>query len=165
MIDRFITGIQTMSCTPFLQSLQTSLIWKSCADLPHASSIGRATVINGSVYFTATNCHDPFGVYCYDPSQDTWTTLPPLPFRSFGLGQIDGKLTTVGGFIVYNPTNKLYTYDKVSRMWEHTFPPMPTAKRSPSVLSLQSALVVVGGIEHDDFFMNEVEIFQLDIMQ
>ena len=36
-------------------------------------------------------------IYCYDPSQDKWTTLPPLPVRWFGLGQINGKLVAVGG--------------------------------------------------------------------
>ena len=162
-----MTGIQTVSCTTFLQSLQTSLIWKSCADLPHTSSCGSATVINSSVYFTASHCHDPRVVYCYDPSQDTWTALPLLPVGLFGLGQIDGKLIAVGGAIRNRNSisNKLYTYDEVSHKWKQTFPPMPTARRSPSVLSLQSALVTVGGIEEDDVFTNVVEILKLDTLK
>ena len=36
-------------------------------------------------------------VYCYNPSQDRWTTLPPLPVRWFGQDQINGKLVAVGG--------------------------------------------------------------------
>ena len=36
-------------------------------------------------------------VFCYDPSEDKWTTLPPLTVRCFGLGQLDGELVAVGG--------------------------------------------------------------------
>ena len=106
-------------------------------------------------------------VHCYNPSQDTWTTLPPLPVVWIGLGQINGKFVTVGGLTTSNQvTNELYTYDKMSHLkWKQTFPPMPTARRSPSVLSLQSALLVVGGVKQGDVFANEVEILKLDVMQ
>ncbi|MCG8623460.1 MAG: hypothetical protein MJE68_15890, partial [Proteobacteria bacterium] len=36
-------------------------------------------------------------IYCYDPIQDQWSTLPPLTARLFGLGHIDGKPVTFGG--------------------------------------------------------------------
>ena len=36
-------------------------------------------------------------VYCYDPPQNNWTTLPPHSVRIFGLGQVIGKLVVVGG--------------------------------------------------------------------
>ena len=46
----------------------------------------------------------------YDPSQDKWTTLPPLPVRCFGLGQVNHKLVAVGGMKRDNElTNKVYT--------------------------------------------------------
>ena len=41
--------------------------------------------------------NDEFIVYSYDPSQDTWTALSPLPVRYFGLGQVNGKLVAIGG--------------------------------------------------------------------
>ena len=142
------------------------MIWKSCADLPNASSNGRAMAIGGYVYFASTFSVDLYLVHCYDTSQDIWTTLPPPPVRHFGIGQIDGKLVTVGGLSRNNKTtNQLYTYDKISHKWEQTFPPMPTARYSLDVLSLQSALVAVGGIKQFNLFTNAVEILKLDVMQ
>ena len=90
---------------------------------------------------------DSYVVYCYDISQDKWTTLPPLPVRYFGLGQVNGKLVAVGGFKRNSiRANEVYTYyDERSRKWKQTIPPMPVARCSPGVLSLQSALVVAGG--------------------
>lgn len=88
-------------------------------------------------------------IYCYDLSQDKWTTpLPSPPLKYFGLGQVSGKLVTVGGKNRHNEgTNEVYTYEESlrSRRWKQTIPPMPTARWSPSVLSLQSALIVAGG--------------------
>jgi hypothetical protein len=38
----------------------------------------------GKSYFE--NDEEEYVIFCYDPSLDKWTTLPPLPVRWFGLG-------------------------------------------------------------------------------
>ena len=107
-----------------------------------------------------------YNVYCYDPSQDNWTTLPPLPVNYFGLGQVNGKVVAVGGRKKNRvTTNEVFTYDERSRKWKQTLPPMPTARRSASVLSLQSALLVVGGITSNGEYTDAVEIFKADTSQ
>ena len=140
-----------------IQVLQTSISWKQCANLPTRLNGGMATIINNRVYCGggATPGGDgDYIVYCYDPSRDKWTALPPLPVRYFGLGQISGKLVAVGGKkkIDGEKTNQVYkmSYDVIKRIrrsqkWKQTIPSMPTARDSPGVLSLQSALVVAGG--------------------
>ena len=105
---------------------------------------------------------DQYNVYCYDTSQDNWTTLRPLPVRWFGLGQFNGKLVVVGGWKKSDDkvTNEVYTYDERSKKWKQTIPPMLTARHSSCVLSLRSALVVCGNTYSD-----EVEIFIQDTLQ
>ena len=111
-----------------------------------------------------TNQADEYIVYCYDPSQDKWTTLPPLPVRWFGLGQVNGKLVAVGGRKKSSITaNEVHTHDERSQKWKQTIPPVPTATWSPEVLSLQSALVVAGGYTPSD--TAAVEIFKPDTSQ
>ena len=125
------------------------------------------TIINGKVFCGGgiTISFDDYNVYSYDPSQDKWTTLPPLPVSYFGLGQVNGKLVAVGGRkkSIINKINEVYTYDERSRKWKQTIPPMPTARQSPGVLSLQSALVVAGGFTST--FSDAVEIFKPDTSQ
>ena len=58
-------------------------------------------------------------------------------------------------------TNDVYTYDERSQKWKQTIPPMPTARYSTGVLSLQSALVVAGGV----LYTTAVEIFKPDTSQ
>ena len=101
--------------------------------------------------------------------------IPPLPVRRFGLGQVNGELVAVGGQKSDSrSTNEVYTYDERSKKWKQTIPPMPTARHSPGVLSLQSALVVAGGAYIEliaDMVLNEgrssnvVEIFKADTSQ
>ena len=131
---------------------------------------GRTTVINGRVYYGGGVTdklldNNEYIIFCYDPSQDKWTTLPPLPIRWFGLGQVNGKLVAVGGLkkSTRNEINDVYTYDEQSQTWKQTIPPMPTARSSPGILSLQSALVVAGG--YTSTFSNAVEIFKPDTSQ
>ena len=116
-----------------------------------------------------TDDDDKFNVYCYDPPQDNWTTLPPLPVKYFGLGQVSGKLVAVGGVkrsnINNTKTNEVSTYDERSKKWKKTIPPMPMAKHSPGVLSLQSALVVAGGSVDEEQCTDAVEIFKPDTSQ
>ena len=129
---------------------------------------GKTTVINGKVYCGGggtNDSNDSYIIYCYDPSQDKWTTLPPLPVRGFGLGQVNGKLVAVGGVKkgIWNVTNDVCTYYERSQKWKQTIPPMPTARSFLSVLSLQSALVVAGGVT--SIFSDTVEIFKPDTSQ
>ena len=111
---------------------------------------------------------DNYIIYCYDPSQDRWTTLPPLPVGGFGLGQVNGKLVAVGGQKESGgqTSNEVYTYDERSRKWKQTIPPMPTARMFPGVLSLQSALIVAGGYTpSSSSYIDAVEIFKPDTSQ
>ena len=172
-----------------LQVLLTSFNWKRCADLPtvRVRYQGVSTLFNGKVYYGGgmsyfANNEEEYNVYCYDPSQDKWTTLPPLPFKYCGLGHVDGKLVAVGGKVeqakLVEATDRMYTYDERSKKWKQTIPPMPTARWFPGVLSLQSALVVAGGetrvtkksgifgrTSHVTTQLDTIEIFKPDVSQ
>ena len=155
-----------------LQVLQASITWKQCTNLPIGYYGGVTTVINGKVYCGGGDSsadNDDYVVYCYDPSQDKWTTLPPLSVRYFGLGQVSGKLVVVGGRKKidnkFQRTNQVHTYDERSRKWKQTIPLMPTARWVPGVLSLQSALVVAGGDSSSHACTAAVEIFKPDTSQ
>ena len=118
-----------------MQVLQATLLWKKCAALPTKLSEGKATIVDGQIYCGGgtTNGDDDdseYMVYCYNPSQDTWTTLPPLPVRYFGLGQVTGMLVAIGGKkkLDERATDEIFTYDEQLQKWKQTIPPMPTAR-------------------------------------
>ena len=106
-------------------------------------------VIRDRVYCVAAvgSDYDEYRVFSYSPSEDTWNTLPACDVRFFGLGQVRGKLVTVGGSKKSDRkvTNEVYEFDEVTRSWKQSIPPMPTARWSPAVLSHHSTLTVAGG--------------------
>ena len=132
---------------------------------------GLTTVINDKVYCTSGGGVKRVqgyenAVFCYDPSEDKWTALPPLPIQCthFGLGHIDGELVAVGGWKIEDNerANEIYTYDEQSRQWNLTNLEMhmPVARNYPGVLSHHSALLVAGG-----FSLNTVEFLTKDTPQ
>ena len=138
-------------------------------DFPIKVSGGMTVVINGKVYSTCgggvnrIRGYESF-IYCYDPLQDEWTPLPPLPVKCthFGLGQVNDELVAIGGWKIdeNRRADHVYTYDEQSQNWKPETLLMPIARNYPGVLSLRSVLVVAGG-----FSLNTVDIFEADTSQ
>ncbi len=131
---------------------------------------GKVSIINRKVYCgggKTDDTNDMYTVYCYKPSRDNWSSLPPLPVRLFGLGEVGGKLVAVGGKWRSDDeiANMVYTFDECSLQWKQTVPPMPTARWLPGILSHKSALIVAGGFVPPESTTNIVETFQPDTSQ
>ena len=105
--------------------------------LVHPQSI----VIGGAVFVAAYNSHN---VLRYETRSHQWSVLPSCPVRHFGLGQLSGKLVTVGGFDS-RAVNDVYTYVQETQQWEKSIPPMPTPHRLPTVITYNSSIAVCGG--------------------
>ena len=131
-------------------------------------SYGRAVTINGKVYYGGGACADDDDIYCvhcYDSPQDVWSTLPRLPVRYFGLGEVKGELVAVGGMISsISTSNVVHVFNK-GRNWKWTIPTMPTARFSPAVVSLPTHLVVAGGSLSPGNFIDIVEIYNISTSQ
>ena len=152
------------------QVLQASITWKCCTVLPDKLCYASTTIIGDKVYCRiGQTCPpgDEYVVNSYDHTQDKCSTLPPLPVRFFGLGNVDGNLVAVGGLKKADdkPTDGVYTYDGQSRKWRKRIPHMPTARGFPSILSLESAIVVAGGVADDYTHIDAVEVFITDTSQ
>ena len=110
-------------------------------------SDAQTVVIRDKVYcgggVTADDVHR---VFCYSSSEDTWNTLPDCDVCYFGLGQVNGKLVTVGGRKKSSSvvTNKVYEL-AIDESWKQSIPPMPTACESPAILCYHFTLIVAGG--------------------
>ena len=161
------TRTYTCTCT-CIQCLQAEITWKRCADLPVTMCNGKTVIIDDNVYFRGMCPQDEDDdniLLSYDYKQDHWTALPPLPVKWFGLGKVNGKLVAVGGLKKdEEATNNVYVLNFVQKWKSNTFPPMPTARSLPGVLSLREMLIVAGGYssegDHDT-----VELFNASAMQ
>ena len=111
--------------------------------MPKILSLPQSIVIGGAVFVAACNSHD---VLRYETRSDQFSVLPSCPVSRFGLGQLSGKLVTVGGRGGRGATvNHVYTYVQETQQWEKSIPPMPTPRRCPTVITYNSSIAVCGG--------------------
>ena len=92
-----------------------------------------------------------------------FTILPPVipQLIYFGVGNINGQL------VIMDPSNAKRTkkvYSFVEQTRKEIIPPMPTARNSATVLSLQSILLVAGGVTGTNF-TSMVELFKSETFQ
>ncbi len=155
---------------PYPLQPQTRLQWRRCADLPVGMCGAQSAQVGGKVCIGAgaTNSRDNADlVFQYDPERDGWATLPPCPVSLFALGQFQGHIITVGGILRggSDRTNKLHRYKEESQEWEEFLLPMPTSRRSLSVITTQSAIIACGGIVSTGKKCATVEVYTVETGQ
>ena len=107
--------------------------------MPQTLATPQSIVIGGAVFVAAYNSHD---VFRYETRSGQWNVLPSCPVKWFGLGQLSGKLVTVGGL---GAVNHVYTYVQETQRWEKLIPSMPTRRAWPTVITYNSSIAVCGG--------------------
>ena len=82
----------------------------------------------------------------YDPVNNEWSSLQHAPVRSFGIGQLNGKLVLVGGKLrqTGRRTADVHVFEE-NQQWEKSIPAMPSPCSAAAVLSHNNSLVVGGG--------------------
>ena len=127
--------------------------------MPKTLTGPQSIVIGGAVFVAACDSHD---VLRYETRSGQWSVLPSCPAEWFGLGQLSGKLVTVGGedgrgaFVNY-----VYKYVQETQQWEMSIPPMPTPHWLPNVFTYNSSIAVCGGIGGE----RVVEVFNSEAAQ
>ena len=87
----------------------------------------------------------------YDPYRDEWATLPQYNHIHFGIAVWNDHLVLVGGINVTTKEQSPTLGVLADTTWKHPFLPMPTARRSPTVVMFDNRwLVVIGGKCKDD---------------
>ena len=102
-----------------------------------------------------------YAVLRYETRSDQWSVLPSCPMWNFGLGQLSGKLVTVGGWDGRGALNHVYTYVQETQQWEKSIPPMPTPRQLPTVITYNSNIAVCGGLGRG----RVVEVFNSEAAQ
>ena len=126
--------------------------------MPKTLTFPQSIVIGGAVFVAAYNSRD---VLRYETRSGQWSVLPSCPVKCFGLGQLSGKLVTVGGEDGRGAANHVYTYVQETQQWDKSIPPMPTPRLLPTVITYNSSIAVCGGLEGG----RVVEVFNSETAQ
>ena len=132
--------------------------------MPKPIYLPQSVVIGpGDVVFVASwsGGHE---VYKYETRSDKWSVLPPCPVGCYGIGQLSGKLVTVGGLDRGAFVADVYTYEEETQQWEKSIPPMPTPRQWPCVVTYHSSIAVCGG-HTTSGDTNIIEVFKSETSQ
>lgn len=157
-------------CSPLCcsQIRQGHIKWTKCRDLPVGMFQAQAVHLKGRVYIGGGNTGDYITdslVFEYNPLKDAWMPLPPVGAACFGLCKLEGELVAVGGIMGTNVTSSVVVFDGFTKRWKNSLPPLDDARHSPSCVSVQSAIIVCGGVSPDGEQLSCVEVMRSDNFQ
>ncbi len=139
-------------CTPVL-AVAADGYWFERADLPTARQEILPATLDGKVFVIGGWI--PGGTFtdlveAYDPSTDTWSTLPPLPYslHHSALAAVEDTLYVIGGYYNTNwpwlAINTVFAYDFSSNVWTSKAP-IAVARGEHCAVTHQNKIYVTGG--------------------
>ena len=133
-------GLETaVICFCYL-SPQLALKWSDRKRAPKRMFRG-AAVVHGTIAYVIG--YDSQTIYSYRLDGDKWNKHSKCPHVDPGLVIINDLLTTVGGRVGGDSTEKVTTLTRNN--WVETFPPMQTPRERPAVVHYGDYVIAVGG--------------------
>ena len=136
------------SAIPDLLSEPVNIKWEEGAPLPFATAAHTAVSFNEAIYVGGGSCDnedDMCRINIYHPDTNKWDDAIDTPHNFFALTVLVDKLIIVGGIssVTDDITNKLLVLEH--GQWKD-YTQMPTARMLLSVVSHQSLMIVMGGM-------------------
>ena len=138
------------------------LSWNEGDKAPCLMKRGSDAIVSGNcIYIRHAGAKE---VYEYNSTTKVWIRLPDCPIRSCSLAMLKNLLTTVGGLPF---TNQLFslTDDGTSKVWTEVYPRMPSKRQWATTLSIDTILLVAGGVGEGDVVLSTVEILDAQTSQ
>ena len=148
------------STIPDLLSGPVNIKWEEGAPVPVATAYHIAVLYNGAIYVGGGMCDvddDLFKINIYHPDTNKWDDSINAPHGLFAMTVLVDKLIIVGGVVrgSFKVTNKLLTLQ--GGQWED-YSQMPTARGLASVVSHQSMMIVMGGMDDDEHKLSTTQL-------
>ena len=134
-------------------SPSTAGTWARKADMPTATSLHAAAVVDGKIY-TIGGTDNMWGyadywstVFTYDPQTDTWTRKADMPAGRARLATavVDGKIYAIGGSPHADAeVSTVEMYDPATDVWSRRAD-LPRARNWLSASTVNGKIYVIGG--------------------
>ena len=147
------------STIPDLLSGPVNIKWEEGASAPVATACHTAVLYNRAIYVGGGGVSDDGDIYkinIYYPDTNKWDDAIDSPHAAFAMTVLVDKLIIIGGAVRGSGvTNKLLALR--GGQWED-YSQMATARRLTSVVSHQSMMIVMGGLDDDNHGLSTTEL-------
>ena len=123
--------------------------------------IGQSLYVGGG----ADNDHDMSTVMKLDLQRDEWIKLPRYNAIWFAMTSFFNQLVLVGGHdpVTEEPNNLIAVF--TSGRWTNPYPPMNTARDSPTAVSCIKYIIVAGGYDDRGWHTSSVEMLDVALLK
>ena len=115
---------------------------------------GHSVAVSGDMVYL---CDDGWSgrILMFNSRREQWTVLPEFNKQFFSLAVVNGLLTAIGGGESFRATNTLLslsldTPDISGEKWIERLPPMTYCHTTPTVITIDTSLIVAGGWGPDE---------------
>ena len=139
--------------------------WDIAAPLPAPMNHGNTAAVDGKLYVLGylsggKNWKAMGNTYVYQPYNDTWTNIQPMPNGtargSSAIGVYNGKVYLAGGMTILQPypgghqdsLSVVSSYDTSRDSWNIDYPPLPQPRQHVGGAVVGSTFYVIGGREN-----------------
>ena len=108
---------------------------------------GHSVAVSGDMVYL---CDGIRNILMFNSRRGQWTVLPEFNKQCFSIAVVNGLLTAIGGQVSFTATNTLLslsldTPDISREKWIEKLPPMTYCRNSPTVITIDTSLIVAGG--------------------
>lgn len=140
--------------------------WATKAPMPSANGHPKGAVVDG-IFYVMKNISWPFpyppdqALYAYNPVTDQWIsrTSMPTPRNSFGVGVVDGKIYTVGGWAGWWTEAAVEAYNPATDSWITGLAPMPKPRPYFGAGVVEGIIYTIGGYIPNVGYTDTVEAY------
>jgi hypothetical protein len=124
--------------------------WTQARPIPEAVDHAAAASLDGYLYVAGGSIEKMVTnkFWRYDPIEDDWVSLPPLPTPRYGavMQAVNGKLYLIGGAASHgDDETSIEIYDPSTRSWSVIENELPAERYAPASAMFGDEIAVVGG--------------------
>jgi N-acetylneuraminic acid mutarotase len=143
--------------------------WEARAPMSHPREHLATVSVDEAIYAIGGRAHgrddDALGGAAerYDPEEDEWTTLPPMPYPRSGLNgaAVAGSVVVAGGETSGQVFAQVQRFDIGAETWA-SLPDLPVAVHGVALAALGNALYAIGGSTEAGRIRNVASVSKLE---
>ena len=142
-----------------------TLEWRKGKNMLIKMSITVQSVVIGDFVYvgggSADNDHNSCTVMKLDLRRDEWTKLPQYSAKWFAMTTFNNELVLVGGHTTWTRTKTNQISVFASGKWINRYPPMNTARYTPTAVCYNNYIIVAGGYDDQGKSTSSVELLDI----
>lgn len=138
--------------------------WSLARPIPEVIDHAAAAALDGYIYVAGGNVEKLVTnkFWRYDPSDDSWASLPPLPIPRYApsMQAIDGKLYLIGGTASHgNDELSIEVYDPGPASWSLIRNALPVEREASATAVFLDRIALVGGRDREERNQSSCDLY------